>query len=103
MMGKLGTLQAGRWPGEYRRYGYKAVKIPGERGREIIEDPGTASTVRMIFDMYDSGKRLCEIRAHLIADSVPQIYPSVQKHAWSQALIARTLQSEVYSGCHEGS
>jgi site-specific DNA recombinase len=98
MMGKVGTLKEGRWPGEYRRYGYKSVKVSGKRGRAIELDPETSPIVRDIFEMYDSGKTVVQIREYLINNQVPQIYLSLCKHDWSKALITRMLRSEAYLG-----
>lgn len=97
-MGKLGTLQEGRWPGEFRRYGYKSVKEEGKRGRKVVIDPQTAPAVERIFEAYASGKRVAEIREFLIRENHPQIYTSLCKHDWSMSLISRILRSEEYLG-----
>jgi site-specific DNA recombinase len=50
-MGKIATLQQGRWPGIYTRLGYEAVREEGKRGRRIVlADPEEVQTVRDIFD-----------------------------------------------------
>jgi DNA invertase Pin-like site-specific DNA recombinase len=97
-MGKEASLRMGRWPGEFRRWGYKSVKVPGERGRTIVEDPETAPIVRKIYEMYDSGIGVPEIRKHLMAIEAPQIYTSRVLHEWSKPLICRILRSEEYLG-----
>jgi DNA invertase Pin-like site-specific DNA recombinase len=97
-MGKVATLQQKRWPGEFRRWGYKSVKEPGKRGRAIVEDPDTAPVVRKIFEMYDAGTNIAEIRKHLIANGVSQIYTSLCKHDWSMALIYNILHCADYLG-----
>jgi DNA invertase Pin-like site-specific DNA recombinase len=95
-MGKKATLMTGRWCGEYRRYGYQSVKIPGQRGRIIELDPVTAPIVRKIFEMYDGGYRIVDIRDYLIEKEVPQIYTGLVKHKWQRPLIDRILKSEEY-------
>lgn len=97
-MGKIATLEQGRWPGSYRRWGYDSVKESGKRGRKIIEDPETAPIVRKIFEMYDAGIGVADISRYLVANEVPQIYPSMCKHEWSKPLIGRILRSEEYLG-----
>jgi len=97
-MGKLATLQQGRWPGGYRRHGYNTVKKPGKRGRIIVEDPEIAPIVRKIYEMYDAGVGVSEIRKYLIAHEVPQIYTMLCKHDWGLPLIFRILRREDYLG-----
>jgi site-specific DNA recombinase len=97
-MGKQATLEQGRWPGEFRRYGYKSIREPGKRGRKILLDPEMAPVVRRIFEMYDSGMRVAEIRQWLMAQDVPQIYTSMVKHEWSMSLIGRILRQVEYLG-----
>jgi DNA invertase Pin-like site-specific DNA recombinase len=97
-MGKFSTLKEGRWCGEFRRYGYKSVKKPGQRGREIELDPVTAPIVKRIFELYDGGYRVSDIRKFLIENEVPQIYTTLLRHKWSRPLISRILHSEEYLG-----
>lgn len=97
-MGKFGSIKDGHWPGEYRRYGYKSVKIPGKRGRAIELDPETAPIVKKIFELYDSGIGVTKIRQKLVTENTPQIYTSLVKREWSKALISRILRSEEYLG-----
>lgn len=97
-MGKNGSLQEGRWPGEYRRYGYRSVKIPGKRGRVIELNPESAPFVQKIFEMYDAGIGVSGIRAFLIKERAPQIYISMVRHEWSKALISRILRTDEYLG-----
>ena len=97
-MGKEATLRAGRWPGQYRRWGYKCVKEPGKRGQKIVIDPETAPIVLKIYEMYDAGYSVAEIRQWLIENRVPQIYTMLQKHEWSMPLISRILRREEYLG-----
>jgi DNA invertase Pin-like site-specific DNA recombinase len=97
-MGKEATLRMGRWPGEFRRWGYKSVKVPEKRGRTIVEDPETSPIVREIFQKYDAGVGVAEIRKYLITLGAPQIYTTQVKHEWSKVLIYRILRSEEYLG-----
>jgi len=97
-MGKKATLLAGRWSGEYRRYGYRSIKEPGQRGRVIEIDPETAPIIKRIFELYDGGYRIVDIRQYLIENEVSQFYPVLVKHQWSRPLIDRILKSEEYLG-----
>jgi site-specific DNA recombinase len=62
-MGKYSTLIEGHWCGEFRRYGYKSVKILGKRGREIELDPITAPIIKQIYKMYDGGYRIVNLHS----------------------------------------
>jgi hypothetical protein len=57
-----------------------------------------APVVQKIFEMYDSGMGVAEIRQWLMAEGVPQIYDTMVKHEWSMALIGRILRTEEYLG-----
>lgn len=65
VLGKMGTLKAGYWPGAYNRLGYKTE--PGPRGNRIVIDEPAAATVKAIFTWYDSGRGLTDISRLLIA------------------------------------
>ena len=94
-MGWIATLQQGRWPGEYRRFGYR-TRRDGGRGRiiEVVEDE--ARVVRKIHEMFDAGAGVDAIRRYLIAEDIPQIKAS--KHAWDVNSIYRILHAEDYTG-----
>jgi hypothetical protein len=47
-MGKVATLQQGRWPGIYDRLGYDVVKEAGKRGQKIVLNEDKAETVNML-------------------------------------------------------
>jgi len=72
-MAKIGTLQGGRWPGWYNRYGYKSRKIEGRRGRIIeLGNPDEVQTVKNIFNWYDAGGTLRSVRRKLIEQGASQ-------------------------------
>jgi DNA invertase Pin-like site-specific DNA recombinase len=99
-MGKLGTLEQGRWPGNYKRYGYQTVKEPGSRGVSILLHPVEAEAVRYMFDLADRGHSLVQIRDRLIARGISQKegvnQPKIRD--WSTTIIGSILRSRDYTG-----
>ena len=99
-MGKIATLQQGRWPGYYSRLGYESVREPGKRGRKIVlADAEEVQIVKDIFAWYDSAVPMQEIRSRLLAQDASQkgVAPN-QLHAWSPTIIYDILHSEAYTG-----
>jgi DNA invertase Pin-like site-specific DNA recombinase len=95
-MGKIATLQQGRWPTCYPRFGYTTRK-DGGRGRIIEIEEAEAAAVRKIHEMFDAGASIGEIRRYLIAENVPQKSGN-GKHVWGQGLIYGILHAEDYTG-----
>jgi len=99
-MGKVATLQQGRWPGIYDRLWYDAIKEDGKRGRRItLADEAEVQTVKDIFTWYDQGVGTFEIRRRLLADDrLPKRNPERRRYDWANAVINRILRSEDYLG-----
>jgi DNA invertase Pin-like site-specific DNA recombinase len=97
-MGKVATLQQGRWPGVYDRLGYNAVKEEGQRGRIIVLNKNEARIVRTIFDWYDSGVRSSEIRRRLLAAGTQQKGTQKRLGDWAPSIISSILRAEDYTG-----
>ena len=98
-LGKIQTLRAGRWPGQFNKLGYRSISEPGKRGREIIlADDREVKTVRRIFNWYDSGLTTTEVRDELIKHDVEQNGASPRKHHWHPAIVYQVLSSEAYTG-----
>ena len=96
-MGKVATLQQGRWPGTYWRYGYHTRKVEG-RGRviEIIEDE--AQVVRKIHEMFDAGIGVTNIRRYLINNGISQKELRPHSHEWMPPIVYEILQAIGYIG-----
>lgn len=101
-LGKIGTLQQGRWPGTYWRYGYEAIKEKGKRGRKIILVPDEAEVVKKMFSWAEAGLSFNTIRKKLIAMGVKQkenAHPrKSRKYEWSDSVIGYILHSKEYTG-----
>jgi DNA invertase Pin-like site-specific DNA recombinase len=98
-MGKIATLQQGRWPGHYNRLGYEAMKEQGKRGRKVVlADGEEVQTIKDIFTWYDSGIAVEVIRDKLIARSAEQKGQPGRLQDWARPVIHSILRSEDYTG-----
>lgn len=97
-MGKTGTLQQGRWAGNYKRYGYNTVKEPGKRGVTIVLNPIEADVVQLMFDLADQGYSLAKIRQELIFRDIAPKGGQSRVRDWSEGIIRNMLRSEDYTG-----
>lgn len=98
-LGKIGTLKRGLWPGPYHRFGYATEKA--DRGKRIMLGPQSeVQTVKDIFNWYDSGVNIAQIRKHLIAENREQrVQPNGGKmRRWGPHAILNILRSEDYTG-----
>lgn len=98
-LGQLGTLKRGLWPGPYRRFGYSTEK--GERGVRIVKGlEEEIKTVKDIFNWYDAGVNVVQIRKRLIAEDRPQRgqFNGGKTHQWGPPAILNILRSEDYTG-----
>ena len=99
-LGKIGTLEQGRWPAGYGRLGYTSRKPETGRGRVIEVVPGEAAVVQQIYEWYDGGVGTFEIRRRLVKAGMAQKghMGAKRKHDWSQAVLYLILRSEDYTG-----
>jgi DNA invertase Pin-like site-specific DNA recombinase len=98
-MGKVATLQQGRWPGGYIRLGYESIREPGKRGRRIVlADAKEVQLVKDIFDWYDSGVPVGRVRNRLLAQEADQKRQVDRLHDWNPATIYGVLNSKEYTG-----
>ena len=97
-LGKLGSLKAGYWPSTYTRFGYSTTKE--KRGRKIIlAGEAEVQAVKDIFNWYDAGMTVIDIRDRLIKSGVKQKgkFASLRRE-WEPSLIYAMLRSEAYMG-----
>lgn len=98
-MGKIATLQQGRWPGYYIRLGYECIREPGKRGRRIVlADEQEVQIVKDIFDWYDSGVSVIRLRNRLLAQEAEQKRQVDRVHDWNPVTIYGILRSKEYTG-----
>ena len=71
-------------------YGYRAYKLPGEKGNSLMVIPEEASVVRMIFGMYG----LQGMGYNAIAYRLNDMHIPARKGQWSQTSVANILTNE---------
>ena len=92
--GRNQSASEGKFMGSMAPYGYRAYKLPGEKGNSLMIVPEEAKVVQMIFDMY--GKQgMCY---NAIAYKLNDMHIPGRKGQWSQTSICNILTNEVYLG-----
>ena len=92
--GRNQSASEGKFMGSMAPYGYRAFKLPGQKGNSLCIDPEEAKVVQMIFDMY--GQQGMGYNA--IAYKLNDLHIPARKGKWSQTLIVNILTNEVYLG-----
>ena len=92
--GRNQSASEGKFMGSMAPYGYRAFKLPGEKGNSLRIDPEEAKVVQMIFDMY--GQQGMGYNA--IAYKLNDLHIPARKGKWSQTSIVNILTNEVYLG-----
>ena len=92
--GRNQSASEGKFMGSMAPYGYRAFKLPGQKGNSLCIDPEEAKVVQMIFDMY--GQQGMGYNA--IAYKLNDLHIPARKGKWSQTSIVNILTNEVYLG-----
>lgn len=92
--GRNHSASEGKYMGSMAPYGYRIVKLPGEKGNSLTIEPEEARVVRMIYDMY--GQQGMGYNA--IAYRLNDLHIPARKAQWSQTSIVNILTNEVYLG-----
>ena len=92
--GRNQSASEGKYMGSMAPYGYRIVKLPGEKGNSLRIEPEEAKVVRMIFDLY--GQQGLGYNA--IAYRLNDLHIPARKSQWSQTSIVNILDNEVYLG-----
>lgn len=92
--GRNQSASEGKYMGSMAPYGYRIVKLPGEKGNSLRIEPEEAKVVRMIFDMY--GQQGMGYNA--IAYRLNDLHIPARKGEWAQTSIVNILNNEVYLG-----
>ena len=93
--GRNQSASEGKFMGSMAPYGYRAFKLPGEKGNSLRVEPEEAKVVQMIFDMY--GKQGMGYTAIAYALNDMHI-PARIKDEWNFGSIVNILNNEVYLG-----
>ena len=84
------SASEGKFMGSMAPYGYRAYKLPGEKGNSLMVIPEEASVVRMIFGMYG----LQGMGYNAIAYRLNDMHIPARKGQWSQTSVANILTNE---------
>ena len=88
--GRNQSASEGKIMGSMAPYGYRAYKLPGEKGNSLMVIPEEASVVRMIFGMYG----LQGMGYNAIAYRLNDMHIPARKGQWSQTSVANILTNE---------
>ena len=93
--GRDTSVKEGRFMGSTAPYGYKIIKLKGEKGNSLEVVPEEAQVVRMIFDWYTQDG----LGAGQIADKLNTIHIKPRKvDEWSTEVVRKILVNEHYIG-----
>jgi len=93
--GRNQSASEGKFMGSMAPYGYRAFKLPGEKGNSLRIEPEEAKVVQMIFEMY--GKQGMGYTA--IAYTLNDMHiPTRKGGEWNFGSIVNILNNEVYLG-----
>ena len=93
--GRDTSVKEGRFMGSVAPYGYKIIKLKGEKGNTLEVVPEEAQVVRMIFDWYTQDG----LGTGQIADKLTTLHIKPRKIAeWSPQVVRKMLTNEHYIG-----
>ena len=93
--GRNQSASEGKFMGSMAPYGYRAFKLPGEKGNSLRIEPEEAKVVQMIFDMYGSQGMGYTAIAYALND---MHIPTRKGAEWNFGSIVNILNNEVYLG-----
>lgn len=102
--GRMASVGEGKFVGSKPPYGYRRVKLEGEKGWTLAPLPDQAEAVRLIFDWYVNGEQRPDgTRERLgyarIAGKLDALrFPTSAGGAWSVATIREILTNPAYIG-----
>lgn len=102
--GRMASVQEGKFVGNRPPYGYRRVKLEGEKGFVLEPVPEQAAAVRLIFEWYvNGGQRMDGVWERMgyakIARRLDELYyPTATGIPWSAATIREILTNPVYIG-----
>lgn len=93
--GRDTSVKEGRFMGSVAPYGYKIIKLKGEKGNTLEVIPEEAQVVRMIFDWYTQDG----LGTGQIADKLTTLHIKPRKvKEWSTEVVRKILVNEHYTG-----
>lgn len=101
--GRLSSVREGKYTGSIAPYGYRKIKLKGEKGFTLKIDEDKAAVVKLIFNLFLNGTETLEkyeplgiskISRYLNSNNIPS--PSGKK--WSPSSVYGILTNPVYCG-----
>lgn len=92
--GRESSASEGKYLGSIAPYGYRRIKLPGEKGYSLEPDPDEAPVVQRIFSMYRNFAGTKAIANALNDDGIPTRHGDL----WTYSTIANILRNPVYIG-----
>ena len=93
--GRDTSVKEGRFMGSHAPYGYRIIKLKGEKGNTLEVIPEEAQVVRMIFDWYTQDG----LGVGQIADKLTTLHIKPRKvDEWSPEVVRKMLGNEHYLG-----
>lgn len=98
--GRIASVKEGKFPSSNAAYGYKKVKIKGEKGHTLEIVPEEAAVVRQIFEWYVHGMDGKAAGVARIAQRLFElgVNPGPRSDGWTGHRIHRMLHNELYIG-----
>ena len=92
--GRVQSAKEGRFLSSVPPYGYDKVKIKNDKGYTLSPNEAEAEVVKLIYDMYISGKGMTVIATALDKKGIKPRY----RDTWSKSTISDILKNPVYMG-----
>ena len=94
--GVQAARREGKFTGSQPPFGYKKIKLKGEKGGSLEPDPDTAPIVRDMFRWYlHEGLQICDIKKRLNKLLPP---PPGKPNSWTDARISQLMRNPHYAG-----
>lgn len=92
--GKISSIKEGKFIAPEASYGYKKVKLKGQKGYSLAINENEAKIVKLIFEMYSNGIGIRTISKRLLELNLK---PKKSK-TWASSTITSILTNPVYIG-----
>lgn len=92
--GRLSSVSEGKYVGSVAPYGYRRIKLSGEKGYTLEPVEQEAEAVRALFSLYASGETLAAVAERLNRLA----YPSPSGGLWSAPSVQGIVRNPVYAG-----
>ena len=92
--GKISSIKEGKFIAPEASYGYKKVKLKGQKGYSLVIDENEDKIVKLIFEMYSNGIGIRTISKRLLELNLKP----KKSQTWASSTITSILTNPVYIG-----